>query len=101
MLYRDFIITYDPPPIGTRRCDWQYAHKDYDGTEDGEDRRIGFAASEYDCRTLIDNWYIENLEIRHRHLLEAVAFIFSSCESIEGAKKTATFALARDRELTP
>lgn len=54
MFYRDFITTYDPPPIGTRRCDWQYAHKDYDGTDDGGDRRIGFAASEEQCKRDID-----------------------------------------------
>lgn len=26
-------IYLDPPPIGTRSCDWHYIHDDYDGPE--------------------------------------------------------------------
>jgi hypothetical protein len=29
--YRDWRITYDPPPIPVRNCDWQFWHDDYDG----------------------------------------------------------------------
>lgn len=40
--YGRWMISYEPPPIPTRNCDWQFVHDDYDGPED---RRAGHAAS--------------------------------------------------------
>lgn len=55
-LYRGYRITYDPPPIPTRACDWQYAHVDYDGPGDN---RCGYAASLDDAKRDIDALYEE------------------------------------------
>jgi hypothetical protein len=33
--YREFSLSFDPPPIPVRVCDWHAIHKDYDGPEDG------------------------------------------------------------------
>ena len=38
-------IEFNPPPVATRSCDWQYAHEDYDGAPDSADCRCGFAGS--------------------------------------------------------
>jgi hypothetical protein len=48
--YRGYFIYYDPPPIGTRCCDWHFVHEDYDL----DDPRHGSAASEAGCRAEID-----------------------------------------------
>ena len=53
--YRDFIITYDPPPIPVRNCDWHYYHKDIDL----DDNRYGHCASLDECKAEIDEWYEE------------------------------------------
>ena len=63
--YRGWWITYDPPPIPVRTCDWQYWHDDYDGApmygdEGPADNRCGSAASEADARAEIDAWIEEN-----------------------------------------
>ena len=63
--YRGWWITYDPPPIPTRNCDWQYWHDDYDGApmygdEGPADNRCGSAASEADAMAEIDAWIEEN-----------------------------------------
>ena len=50
--YRGYIIAYDPPPIGTRAMDWQFAHEDYDGPEDS---RCGAGPSLEDCKAQIDD----------------------------------------------
>lgn len=43
-------ISYDPPPIPTRNCDWHFVHEDYDGAPDGRpDRRAGSAATPAAC----------------------------------------------------
>ena len=52
--YRGYEITYDPPPIPSRDCDWSYVHKDYDGTEDANDNRAGHARSWDACLDEID-----------------------------------------------
>lgn len=49
--YRDFLIFFDPPPIGTRVADWQWNHQDYDGPEDG---RCGFSPTLERARSDID-----------------------------------------------
>lgn len=53
-----WFITYDPPPIPTRSCDWRFVHEDYDGApiEIGgppADHRCGHAASWNECVKLI------------------------------------------------
>ena len=55
VVYRDFIIEYDPPPI-PKDCnaDWQFVHKDYCGDED---RRTGFDGSLQGCKNQIDEYY--------------------------------------------
>lgn len=47
--YGDWRIDFDPPPIPSRNCDWQFQHKDYDGAEDSDDPRAGHGASLKDC----------------------------------------------------
>lgn len=61
--YRDFIISFDPPPFGSgwaNWADWRATHKDYDGTEDGNDHRYFHGPSEADCKAQVDEWYDEN-----------------------------------------
>ena len=53
--YRGYLIDYDPPPIPVRDCDWQYAHKDFDGAPDGCDHRCGFAPTYQACVEAIDD----------------------------------------------
>lgn len=43
--YRGWWVSYDPPPIGVRCCDWQFHHDDFDGAEDSGDSRCGSAGS--------------------------------------------------------
>lgn len=52
--YRGFIITYDPPPIPIRSCDWQFVAEGYDGAPDSGDYRCGSAATEDDAMEQID-----------------------------------------------
>lgn len=40
--------------------DWEYWHDDYDGAEDANDHRYGYAASEQGCKDAIDEWIEEN-----------------------------------------
>jgi hypothetical protein len=54
--YRDYEITFNPPPIPSRACDWQYTHKDYDGPEDP---RIGHAESLEAAKSDIDDLVID------------------------------------------
>ena len=49
--YRGYKITFDPPPIPSRNCDWQFVHRDYDGPED---RRCGCAHTWDACLNEID-----------------------------------------------
>lgn len=57
--YRDFEISYDPPPIPTRNCDWHWTHKDFDGEEDS---RYGHEASEAACKSAIDDWWEDHFD---------------------------------------
>lgn len=52
--YRDWFISYDPPPMPFRTCDWQFWHKDYDGPGDN---RYGSAPSLDAARAEIDERY--------------------------------------------
>ena len=54
MLYRDFIIEHNPPPIPIRSCDWAFMHKDFDGAPDSGDVRCGTGPSEESCKSQID-----------------------------------------------
>lgn len=56
IIYRNFMIYYDPPPIPIRTCDWHAVHKDYDGPEDN---RFFHAASEKAARKRVDEWWEE------------------------------------------
>jgi hypothetical protein len=51
MKYREFTITYDPPPIGDRRFDYAFSHSDYDGPGDA---RCGTADSYDQAKEFID-----------------------------------------------
>lgn len=52
--YGDWYIQYNPPPIPTRACDWQFWHGDFDGAPDANDNRSGSAASLQDAKMEID-----------------------------------------------
>lgn len=54
MRYKDYNITFDPPPIPTRKFDWQFVHVDYDGAEDALDFRCGSAENIEACKSEID-----------------------------------------------
>jgi hypothetical protein len=43
--YGRWMICFAPPPIPTRKCDWQFVHDDYDGAPDAHDNRAGHAGS--------------------------------------------------------
>lgn len=51
LTYRDYHISYDPPPIPWRGGDWQFAHDGYDGP--GDDR-CGFAGDLEEVLARID-----------------------------------------------
>lgn len=51
MIYRNYEISYDPPPIPMRGMDYNFAHVDFDGPED---HRCGCAASVDDAQSRID-----------------------------------------------
>jgi hypothetical protein len=52
--YRNYTITYDPPPIPTRAFDWHYVHNDFDGAPDAHDTRGGSASSLAEAKREID-----------------------------------------------
>ena len=56
IIYRDYEIYFDPPPIPTRQWDWHFMHVAFDGDEDP---RYGHCASEQACRDEIDERYLE------------------------------------------
>lgn len=60
--YRGWWISYDPPPIPTRNCDWQFWHDDFDGATDAGDSRCGHAESLEAAKAEIDFWIEENSE---------------------------------------
>ena len=51
MIYRDYIIEYDPLPIPIYTMDWSYCHKDYDGPGDN---RHGRAKDEESAKHEVD-----------------------------------------------
>lgn len=53
--YGDWQISYNPPPIPVRNCDWQYCHKDFDGAEDACDDRYGSSGSLMSAMIRIDD----------------------------------------------
>lgn len=53
--YGNWEISYNPPPIPSRNCDWQFCHKDFDGAEDACDNRYGHAASLLEAMGDIDD----------------------------------------------
>jgi len=57
--YRNYRIHYDPPPIPIRSFDWHFAHKDYDGPEDG---RIGDGPTAEDCMRQIREYEYDKHE---------------------------------------
>lgn len=64
--YRGYTIRFDPPPIPTRQCDWQFVHDDYDPTpwdvgDPPSDHRAGFGPSVEDCMAQIDELESEDL----------------------------------------
>lgn len=58
-MYRNFRITYDPPPIPTRAFDWHATHDDYDGAPDGTDNRYFHGPTEDDVKAQVDDWHAE------------------------------------------
>lgn len=62
--YRNWHIRYDPPPIPSRACDWQFAHNDFDGAPDAGDNRCGHAPSLEAAKAEIDAWIEENFDCR-------------------------------------
>src|SRR5438876_3277322 len=59
MIYRACEISFDPPPIPLRTCDWRWAHVDYDGPPDP---RHGLAPSLEAAQAQIDEWYAAHEE---------------------------------------
>jgi len=55
--YRDYKISYDPPPVPTRAWDYQFVHIDYDGPPD---ERCGTAPSLEDAKRQIDEIIAES-----------------------------------------
>lgn len=54
LTYRGYQITYDPPPIGSRACDWQFSADGYDGAVDSKDNRCGSGPTIENCIEQID-----------------------------------------------
>ncbi len=60
--YGQWEISYNPPPIPYRGCDWQYCHKDFDGAEDACDNRHGAEPSLVACLDAIDDYEEERFD---------------------------------------
>ena len=56
MIYRNYRIQYDPPPIPIRSCDYQFVHVDYDGPGD---HRHGAASSLEMAKAEIDSMHCD------------------------------------------
>jgi hypothetical protein len=56
MMYRNYVIVYQPPPIPARNFDYQFCHDSYDGPGDN---RCGFAGSLEDAKAKIDEIYYD------------------------------------------
>jgi hypothetical protein len=53
--YKGFTISYDPPPIPIRSCDWQFSADGFDGAPDSGDKRCGSAGSIKEAMEQIDS----------------------------------------------
>lgn len=59
VVFGKWTIEYDPPPIPSRSCDWNFAHEDYDASWEGEEDGYvsnglgGYGASVADCKAQI------------------------------------------------
>lgn len=60
-IYKNYIISYNPKPIGTTSHDWDFAVDGYDGADDSKDIRAGTGSSVEDCISQIDE-IIEELQ---------------------------------------
>lgn len=55
----DWTISFDPPPIPHRNCDWQFSHRDFDASWEGEEDGYvtnglsGYGPSVEDCMAQI------------------------------------------------
>jgi len=58
--YRDFLVSYDPPPIPHRDMDWHFVHDDFDGAPDAHDPRHGRGPTAQDCVRQIDEMMDED-----------------------------------------
>lgn len=62
--YRGWTITFDPPPIPVRNCDWQATGPDYDAWQDGDgwcdNGQKAFAGTREGLIAEIDAWFEEN-----------------------------------------
>ena len=56
MIYRQFSIIYNPPPIAVRCFDYEFSHDDYDGPGDN---RCGTADSYAQAKEFIDEILLE------------------------------------------
>lgn len=52
--YRGHVISYDPPPIPIRNCDWQATDPNLDGTITGNGATLD------ECKAAVDAWIEEN-----------------------------------------
>jgi hypothetical protein len=68
--YGNWRISYNPPPIPSRNCDWQFCHKDFDGAEDACDDRYGSAETLLGAMDEID-------------LRESEAFVCERCPAAD------------------
>jgi hypothetical protein len=66
-MYKNYRVTYDPPPIPDRSHDWSFVHDEYDGAPDAYDRRAGDASSAEAAIAEIDEIEAEWDDAINRH----------------------------------
>jgi hypothetical protein len=71
--YRGWHIEFNPPPIPSRNCDWQFWHDDFDGAEDSGDNRCGSAESLEAAKAEIDEREAEAVTIGFLAALQEIA----------------------------
>jgi hypothetical protein len=54
--YGPWRISYEPKPIPTTACDYDWWHDDFDGAPDAGDSRCGTAGSPEACIAAIHEW---------------------------------------------
>lgn len=52
--YRGYYIFFEPVPVPSKKFDYQFVHKDFDGAPDSGDSRYGAAPSVQECIDKID-----------------------------------------------